>query len=89
MFAAVASEVVARLVSRYEKNVRRTKYRILVIFLEFLWIVVDELRLTEKKERKKKKKNKMNIFVAGFLDRTERQVNFEGSFALHKRSSFV
>ena len=54
MFAAVASEVVARLVSRYEKNVRRTKYRILVIFLEFLWIVVDELRLTEKKERRTK-----------------------------------
>ena len=61
----------------------------------FLWIVVDELRLMEKKkkerkkERKKKKKNKMNIFAAGFLDRRKHQANFEGSFALHKRSSFV
>ena len=55
-------------------------------FLVFLCVVVDELRLTEKKERKKekRKKNKMDTFAAGFLHRTKRQANFEGSFALHK-----
>ena len=65
-------------------------------FCVFLWAVVDELWLTEKKEeerRKKeergKKKNKMNIFSVWFLDGTKREANFEGSFALHKRSSFV
>ena len=35
VFAAVASEVVARLVSRYEKALPREKRRILVIFLYF------------------------------------------------------
>ena len=31
----------------------------------------------------------MDIFAVWFLDRAKRQANFEGSFALHKRSSFV
>ena len=35
VFAAVASEVVARLVSRYEKALPHEKRRILVIFLYF------------------------------------------------------
>ena len=54
-------------------------------FSVFLRAVVDELRLTEKKERKKKKKvNKMDIFAVGLLDRTKGQANFEGSFAMHE-----
>ena len=61
-------------------------------FFVFLRVTVDELRLTEKKEerkKKKKKKNKMDVFAPGFLDRTKCHANFEGSFALYKRSSFV
>ena len=53
IFAAVASEVVASLVSRYEKTHPHEKWRIVVIFL---WAFVNELWLTEK-ERKKKKQN--------------------------------
>ena len=47
---------------------------------------VNELWLTKKKERKKerKKKDKMEIFVAEFLDGTKGWANFEGSFAIHK-----
>ena len=58
-------------------------------FFVFLRIVVDDLRLTKERKKERKKKNKMNIFAAGFLDRTKRQANFEGSFALDKRRSFV
>ena len=39
----------------------------------------------KKNERKKeRKKDKMKIFVAEFLDCTKGQVNFEGSFTVHK-----
>ena len=54
-------------------------------FSIFLWVAVNELRLTEKKkEKKKERKNKMDIFSAGLLDRTKDQANFEGNFAIHE-----
>ena len=40
---AVASKVVASLVSRYKNAHPHTKWRIVVIFLCFLWAFVNEL----------------------------------------------
>ena len=53
VFAAVASEVAVRLVSRYEKNVRRIKWRILVIFLYFCEFSLTTYGWRKKEERKK------------------------------------
>ena len=52
-------------------------------------VVVNELRLTEKKERKKDKMDIKNFFAAGLLDYAKVSASFEGSFVIHEGSSFV
>ena len=87
VFPAVASKVVVRLVSRYEKALPREKQRILVIFLYFLGFSLTSYgcwKRKKKKKKKKKKKNKMHIFGTGLFDRTKGEASFEGSFAIHQ-----
>ena len=71
VFAAVASKVVANLMSKYEKAHPRAKWRTVVIFKIFFC----GLSLTNygwwKKKKKEKKEDKMDIFVAEFLNCTK------------------
>ena len=64
VFAAIASKVVASLVRKYEKAQQKFNGELWLFSQAF----INELWLTK---RKKKKKEKMEIFVAEFLDCTK------------------
>ena len=57
-----------------------------MVFFVSLWVVIGDLRLTEKNERKK---NKMDIFVMELLDYVKRWKNLEGSFTIGKQNLIV
>ena len=70
VFVTVASEVVASLVSRYEKVHLHAKWRIVVIFSIFFWAFVNKLWL----KKSKKENTKLDTFVAGYsTEQTLRQ----------------
>ena len=71
IFTAVASEVVASLVSRYEKAHSREKWGIVVIFLYFCGLSLTSYGWWKRRKKERKKKDKMEIFVAEYLDFTK------------------
>ena len=60
-----------------------------MIFLYFCELLLTSFGWRKRRKKERKRRTKMDIFAPGFLDRTKCHANFEGSFALYKRSSFV